>query len=106
MPFIPALECKGTWISEFEVSLVYKASSRTAGAVIQRNPVSENKATKQTCKQQQQQQNPGETLPPRQEDPGENKTTTFETNLKQALLSPGQDGGHGLDTCPGFPENG
>jgi hypothetical protein len=30
---------RGRWISEFEVSLVYKVSSRTARA-IQRNPVS------------------------------------------------------------------
>ena len=38
MPFIPALGGRGRWISEFEVSLVYKVSSRTARA-IQRNPV-------------------------------------------------------------------
>jgi hypothetical protein len=37
------------WISEFEASLIYKVSSRTARA-IQRNPVSKNK-TKQTNKQ-------------------------------------------------------
>jgi hypothetical protein len=36
---------RGRWISEFEASLVYKVSSRTAKA-IQRNPVSINK-TKQ-----------------------------------------------------------
>jgi hypothetical protein len=42
---------RGRWISEFEASLVYKVSSRTARA-IQRNPVSK----KQTNKQQQQQQ--------------------------------------------------
>jgi hypothetical protein len=40
---------RGRRISEFEASLVYKASSRTARA-IKRNPVSKNK------KQQQQQQ--------------------------------------------------
>jgi hypothetical protein len=40
---------RGRWISEFEASLVYKVSSRTAKA-IQRNPVSKNK-TKQTKKQ-------------------------------------------------------
>jgi hypothetical protein len=33
---------KGRWISEFEATLVYKVSSRTARA-IQRNPVSKNK---------------------------------------------------------------
>jgi hypothetical protein len=32
---------RGRWISEFEVSLVYKVSSRIARA-IQRNPVSKN----------------------------------------------------------------
>jgi hypothetical protein len=36
---------RGRWISEFEASLVYKVSSRTARAT-QRNPVSKNK-TKQ-----------------------------------------------------------
>jgi hypothetical protein len=33
---------RGRWISEFEASLVYKVSSRTARAT-QRNPVSKNK---------------------------------------------------------------
>jgi hypothetical protein len=41
---IPALQGRGRWISEFEASLVYKVSSRTARA-IQRNPVSKNKQT-------------------------------------------------------------
>jgi hypothetical protein len=40
---------RGRRISEFEASLVYKVSSRTARA-IQRNPVSKNK-NKQTNKQ-------------------------------------------------------
>jgi hypothetical protein len=44
-PLIPALRGRGRQISEFEVSLFYKVSSRTARA-IQRNPVSEE--TKQT----------------------------------------------------------
>jgi hypothetical protein len=35
---------RGRWISEFEASLVYKVSSRTARA-IQRNPVSKNQKT-------------------------------------------------------------
>jgi hypothetical protein len=35
------------WISEFEASLVYKVSSRTARA-IQRNPVSKKTKTKKT----------------------------------------------------------
>jgi hypothetical protein len=39
---------RGRWISEFQVSLVYRVSSRTARAT-QRNPVSKNK-TKQTNK--------------------------------------------------------
>jgi hypothetical protein len=33
---------RGRWISEFEASLVYRVSSRTA-MVTQRNPVSKNK---------------------------------------------------------------
>jgi hypothetical protein len=33
---------RGRWISEFETSLIYRVSSRTARA-IQRNPVSKNK---------------------------------------------------------------
>jgi hypothetical protein len=42
---------RGRQISEFEASLVYKVSSRTARA-IQRNPVSKNKnKTKQNKKQ-------------------------------------------------------
>jgi hypothetical protein len=50
MPLIPAL-----WISEFEASLIYKVSSRTARAT-QRDPVSKKKTktktkpTKQTNK--------------------------------------------------------
>jgi hypothetical protein len=43
---------RGRWISEFEASLVYKVSSRTARAT-QRNPVSKNKNKKQKQKQQQ-----------------------------------------------------
>jgi hypothetical protein len=35
---------RGRWISEFEASLVYKVSSRTARA-IQRNPVSKQNKT-------------------------------------------------------------
>ena len=42
---------RGRQISEFEASLVYKVSSRTAGA-IQRNPVSKNKTNKQTNKKE------------------------------------------------------
>jgi hypothetical protein len=41
---------RGRQISEFEASLVYKVSSRTARA-IQRNPVSKNKKTKQKRKE-------------------------------------------------------
>jgi hypothetical protein len=40
---------RGRLISEFEASLVYRVSSRTAPAT-QRNPVSKNKKTKQTNK--------------------------------------------------------
>jgi hypothetical protein len=40
---------RGRRISEFEASLVYKVSSRTARA-IQRNPVSKTKTNKQTNK--------------------------------------------------------
>ena len=42
---------RGRWISEFEASLVYRVSSRTARA-IQRNPVSKktNKQTKKKLK--------------------------------------------------------
>jgi hypothetical protein len=36
---------RGRWISEFEASLVYKVSSRTARAT-QRNPVSKKQTTK------------------------------------------------------------
>ena len=36
---------RGRWISEFEASLVYRSSSRTA-RTIQRNPVSKNQKIK------------------------------------------------------------
>jgi hypothetical protein len=41
---------RGRWISEFEASLVYRVSSRTARAT-QRNPVSKNKTKKQKTNQ-------------------------------------------------------
>ena len=41
-PLIPALGGRNKLISEFEASLVYRASSRTARAT-QRNPASKNK---------------------------------------------------------------
>jgi hypothetical protein len=58
---------RGRQISEFKVSLVYRVSSRRAGAT-QRNPVLQNqkptnqtnKQTKQTNKQQQQQNQPNQ----------------------------------------------
>jgi hypothetical protein len=40
------LGSRGRWISEFEASLVYKVSSRTARAT-QRNPASKKKNKKQ-----------------------------------------------------------
>jgi hypothetical protein len=40
------------WISEFEDSLVYRMSSRTARA-IQKNPVSKQNKTKQTNKKKE-----------------------------------------------------
>jgi hypothetical protein len=42
---------RGRQISEFEASLIYKVSSRTARA-IQRNPVSKNKKQKQKRKKE------------------------------------------------------
>jgi hypothetical protein len=50
-PLIPAL---GRQISEFEASLVYRVSSRTARA-IQRNPVSKNQGKKKPKKQKKNQ---------------------------------------------------
>jgi hypothetical protein len=47
---------RGRWISEFEASLVYKVSSRTARA-IQRNPVSKKQNKKQTKIKKQQRRN-------------------------------------------------
>jgi hypothetical protein len=43
---------RGRWISEFEASLVYKVSSRTARA-IQRNTVSEKQKTKNKNKKKE-----------------------------------------------------
>jgi hypothetical protein len=45
MPLIPDSGGRGRQISEFEASLVYKVSSRTARAT-QRNPVSKNQKKK------------------------------------------------------------
>jgi hypothetical protein len=47
---------RGRRISEFEASLVYKVSSRTARA-IQRNPVSKNQPTNQPTNQPNKQTN-------------------------------------------------
>jgi hypothetical protein len=47
---------RGRWISEFEASLVYKVSSRTARA-IQRNPVLKNKTKQNKTKQNKTKQN-------------------------------------------------
>ena len=46
MPLIPALGRQRQWVSEFEASLVYRVSSRTA-RTIQRNPVSKKPKPKQ-----------------------------------------------------------
>jgi hypothetical protein len=44
-------EARGRWISEFEASLIYKVSSRTARAT-QRNPVSKNQKKKKKKKKE------------------------------------------------------
>jgi hypothetical protein len=49
------LRGRGRWISEFEASLVYKVSARTARAT-QRNPVSKTKQNKNKNKNKKQQQ--------------------------------------------------
>jgi hypothetical protein len=49
------LEGRGRRISEFEASLVYKVSSRTASA-IQKNPVSKNQKKKKKKKKQNKKQ--------------------------------------------------
>ena len=51
MPLIPALGRKGRQISEFEGSLVYRVSSRTARAT-QRNLVSKNQNQNKQNKKQ------------------------------------------------------
>jgi hypothetical protein len=48
-PLIPGLGGRGRQISEFEASLVYRVSSRTARAT-QRNPVSKNQKRKKKKK--------------------------------------------------------
>ena len=47
---------RGRWISEFEASLVYRVSARTARTT-QRNPVSKNKNEKTKTKKQKQNNN-------------------------------------------------
>jgi hypothetical protein len=44
---------RSRWISEFEASLVYKVSSRTAGT-IQRNPVSKNQKKKKKKEEEEE----------------------------------------------------
>ena len=52
MPLIPALgRQRQVDLCEFKASLVYRASSRTARAVTQRNPVSKNKRKKKKRKE-------------------------------------------------------
>jgi hypothetical protein len=52
---------RGRWISEFEVSLVYRVSSRTATAT-QRNPtLKSQKKKKKNQTQKQQQKKPNKT---------------------------------------------
>jgi hypothetical protein len=55
-PLIPALGRQSRWISEFEASLVYKMSSRTARA-IQRNPVSKRNPLKNFFKKRKRKEN-------------------------------------------------
>jgi hypothetical protein len=62
-PLIPALGRQRQWTSEFEASLVYKVSSRTARD-IQRNPVSKqtnnkNKTNKQTNRKKEKEKERG-----------------------------------------------
>jgi hypothetical protein len=47
---------RGRWISEFEASLVYRVSSRTARAT-QRNPVSKNQKKKKKRKKEKKREN-------------------------------------------------
>ena len=49
--FNPSTRSRGRWISEFEASLVYKVSSRTARAT-QRNPVLKNQKKKKKKKKE------------------------------------------------------
>ena len=57
MPLIPTLERqRQTDLSEFEASLVYRASIRTAMTIIQRNPVSKAKQNKRMDSKKSQRQ--------------------------------------------------
>ena len=46
---------RGRWTSEFKASLVYRVSSRTAGA-IQRNPVSKKQKNKKKKKEEEEEE--------------------------------------------------
>jgi hypothetical protein len=70
------LRGRGRLISEFEASLVYKVSSRTARA-IQRNPVSKKQKTKQNKNKKQKQK--------------ENPMTKFKAKMKDEYASHGED---------------
>jgi hypothetical protein len=67
---------RGRRISEFEASLVYKVSSRTARA-IQRNPVSE----KQNKKQKNKNKNKKNTKQPPQKERERDYTTDKDLNI-------------------------
>jgi hypothetical protein len=69
---------RGRQISEFQVSLVYRVSSRTASAA-QRNPVSKNKTKiKQTNKQTKKETKMQNKTKPQKQ----NKTKTKQTKFK------------------------
>jgi hypothetical protein len=48
-------EAESDDVCDFEISLVYRVSSRTAGPVTQRNPVSKNNKTNKQTKGKQNQ---------------------------------------------------
>jgi hypothetical protein len=75
---------RGRWISEFEASLVYKVSFRTARAT-QRNPVSKNQKTKTKTKTNKQ-KNPTTTTTTKKKNPVPKKQNK-QKNLLSSLAS-------------------
>ena len=86
--FNPSTRSRGRWISEFEASLVYKVSSRTARAT-QRNPVLKNQK-KKPKQNKKKTQNPTTTKNPKTKKQTNKKQTTKKRKEKRKKKEKGE----------------